>query len=97
MSEFGFLETLGPRIVLALVGAFFLVVFVGGFYWDSYVLPARMGPWVVHSPGKYFLMIAFLIGSFIFAAVFLLRFKKLYEVLSIAGFVLFVAGAFVFG
>jgi len=98
MSEYGFLETLGPRIVLALVGLFFLGVFIGGFYWESYVIPARSGPWVVHPPGKYLVMISFFIGSFIFlcAALFLLRFKKLYEVLSLTAFALFVAGAFVF-
>jgi hypothetical protein len=99
MSEFGFLETLGPRIVLALVGLFFLGMFIGGFYWEDYILPARSGPWVVHAPGKYLMMISFFIGSFIFlsAALFLLKFRRLYEILSLTAFALFVAGAFVFG
>ena len=99
MSEYEFSETLGPRIVLALVGLFFLGVFVGGFYWEDYVLPARMGPWVVHPPGKYLVMMSFFIGSFIFlsATLCLLKFRKLYEVLSLTALALFLAGAFVFG
>ena len=98
MTEFGFAETLGPRIVLALVGVFFLGIFIGRFHWESYVLPARSGPWLVHPPGKHLVMISFFITSFIFlsATVFLLRFKKLYEVLGLIAFVLFVAGAFIF-
>lgn len=99
MFEMGIMETIGPRIVMALVGLFFLAVFIGGFYWESYVLPARMGPWMVDAPGKYLLMISFFITSFIFlsATIFLLKFKKLYEVLSIAALAFFVAGAFIFG
>lgn len=99
MFEMGILETIGPRIVMALVGLFFLAVFIGGFYWESYVLPARMGPWVVDAPGKYMLMISFFMVSFIFlsAALFLYRYKKLYQVFGLAAFALFVAGALVFG
>jgi len=61
LEEFN--KLIGPKIIFVLVGVLFFFLFIGGFYWDSYKLPTMHGFWQVNVPGKYLVMISFLLIS----------------------------------
>jgi len=61
LEEFN--KLVGPKIIFVLVGVFFFSLFFGGFYWNSYNLPTMHGYWQVNVPGKYLVMLSFLLFS----------------------------------
>jgi hypothetical protein len=87
----------GPRLAMILVGLFFFSLFIGGFYWESYIFPTLSGSWEVSTPGKYFVMAAFLLFSMVAIGVAtpLFRYKRFLTYSVYAGLILYGIGTFV--
>jgi hypothetical protein len=87
----------GPRLVLILIGLFFFGLFVGGFYWETYFIPTMHGRLVVAAPGKYLVMAAFLLFSFVATAYAtpLCHYKKFLTYTIYTGFILYIVGSLV--
>jgi len=92
-----FNKLLGPRVIFVLVGSLFFLLFVGGFYWDSYKLPTMHGAWVVNAPGKYLTMLSFLIISCISISFTtpLIKYKQALEYLVYIALILLVVGTLI--
>lgn len=97
MTDIPLYKIPGPRLVLIVVGLFFLALFSGGFYWDKYMLPGMLGPWVIETPGKYLVMLAFLLFAIVAigSATPLSKYSKVITTLLYAGLFSFALGGLV--